>query len=120
MVLDSGANGRAIVPSGASTGAHEAVELRDGGDRYGGKGVLGAVDSVNDEIADAIDGMESLDQRGVDRALLDLDGTDNMGRLGANAMLGVSLAVAKARRPSSSCRCTATSAARTPTSCRCR
>src|SRR5438045_9717940 len=94
--LDSGARGRAIVPSGASTGVHEAVERRDGGDRYGGKGVLGAVDSVRGEIADAVEGMESLDQRGLDRALLDLDGTDNLGRLGANAVLGVSLAVAKA------------------------
>ncbi|MEY2468121.1 MAG: enolase [Actinomycetota bacterium] len=96
VFLDSGANGRAIVPSGASTGAHEAVERRDGGERYGGKGVLGAVDAVRGEIAEALDGMESLDQRGVDRALLDLDGTDNLGRLGANAVLGVSLAVAKA------------------------
>ena len=96
VFLESGANGRAIVPSGASTGAHEAVERRDGGGRYGGKGVLGAVDSVKNEIANAIDGMESLDQRGVDRALLDLDGTDNLARLGANAVLGVSLAIAKA------------------------
>ncbi|HUR76444.1 MAG TPA: phosphopyruvate hydratase, partial [Acidimicrobiales bacterium] len=96
VFLDSGANGRAIVPSGASTGAHEAVERRDGEGRYGGRGVLGAVDSVKSEIADEITGMESLDQRGVDRALLDLDGTDNLARLGANAVLGVSLAVAKA------------------------
>ena len=96
VFLESGANGRAIVPSGASTGAHEAVERRDGGQRYGGKGVLGAVDSVRGEIADALVGMESLDQRGVDRAMLNLDGTDNLGRLGANAVLGVSLAVAKA------------------------
>jgi enolase len=96
VFLDSGANGRAIVPSGASTGVHEAVERRDGGSRYGGKGVLGAVDSVKNEIADVVVGRESLDQRGVDRALLDLDGTDNLGRLGANAVLGVSLAVAKA------------------------
>ncbi|MEY2419222.1 MAG: enolase [Actinomycetota bacterium] len=96
IFLDSGANGRAIVPSGASTGAHEAVERRDGGGRYGGKGVLGAVDSVKNEIATEIVGMEALDQRGVDRALLDLDGTDNLGRIGANAALGVSLAVAKA------------------------
>src|SRR5262249_34029349 len=96
VFLDSGANGRAIVPSGASTDAHEAVERRDGGDRFGGKGVLGAVEAVRGEIADAIEGMESLDQRGVDRVLLDLDGTDNLGRLGANAALGVSLAVAKA------------------------
>jgi enolase len=96
VFLESGANGRAIVPSGASTGVHEAVERRDGGHRYGGKGVLGAVDTVRTEIADAIVGMESLDQRGVDRTMVDLDGTENLGRLGANAVLGVSLAVAKA------------------------
>ncbi len=96
VFLDSGANGRAMVPSGASTGAHEAVERRDGGSRYGGKGVLGAVEAVKTEIADALEGIEALDQRGVDRVMLDLDGTDNLGRLGANAVLGVSLAVAKA------------------------
>src|SRR5207244_671501 len=87
VFLESGAQGRAIVPSGASTGAHEAVELRDGGPRYGGKGVGTAVAHVDDEIADALDGMEALDQRGIDFALLDLDGTDDKGRLGANAML---------------------------------
>ena len=96
VFLDSGAQGRAIVPSGASTGQFEAVERRDGGAPYGGKGVLGAVDSVSNEIADAIGGLEALDQRTVDRAMLDLDGTDNKGRLGANAILGTSLAVAKA------------------------
>jgi enolase len=97
VFLDSGAKGRAIVPSGASTGTFEAVELRDGDSRaWNGKGVSGAVDNVNDEIADAIEGMEALDQRGVDAALLDLDGTDNKARLGANALLGTSLAVAKA------------------------
>jgi enolase len=96
VVLESGAMGRAIVPSGASTGQFEAVELRDGGDRYGGKGVLGAVGAVNGEILDALEGLEALDQRGIDTLLLDLDGTDNKGRLGANAILGVSLAVAKA------------------------
>ncbi len=96
VFLESGANGRAIVPSGASTGAHEAVERRDGGDRYHGKGVLGAVDAVKNEIDEALEGVEALDQRGVDRVMLDLDGTDNLGRLGANAVLGVSLAVAKA------------------------
>ena len=94
--LDSGAKGRAIVPSGASTGQFEAVELRDGGDRFGGKGVATAVDHVNGEILEAVEGMEALDQRGVDRVLIDLDGTDDKGRLGANAILGVSLAVAKA------------------------
>jgi enolase len=95
-LLESGATGRAAVPSGASTGTHEAVELRDGGDRFGGKGVLQAVDHVNNEISDALGGMESLDQRAVDAALIDLDGTPNKGRLGANAILGVSLAVARA------------------------
>jgi enolase len=96
VMLDSGATGRAAVPSGASTGTFEAVELRDGGDRYGGKGVQRAVGHVNGEIADAIIGMEALDQRGVDQALIDLDGTDDKGRLGANAILGVSLAVGRA------------------------
>ena len=94
--LLSGARGRAAVPSGASTGAYEAVELRDGGDRFGGKGVRQAVAHVEGEIADALLGMEALDQRDVDRALIDLDGTDAKSRLGANALLGVSLAVAKA------------------------
>ncbi|HEX9259431.1 MAG TPA: phosphopyruvate hydratase [Acidimicrobiales bacterium] len=96
VVLDSGAQGRAIVPSGASTGEHEAVERRDGGDRYGGKGVLDAVDAVNGEIRDAVEGLDALDQRIVDLELIALDGTDNKGRLGANAILGVSLAVARA------------------------
>ncbi len=94
--LLSGARGRAIVPSGASTGAHEAHELRDGGDRYGGKGVRGAVAHVNTEIADTIVGLEATDQRLVDDELIALDGTDGKSRLGANAILGVSLAVAKA------------------------
>jgi enolase len=96
VVLASGAKGRAIVPSGASTGQFEAVELRDGGDRFNGKGVLAAVDHVNGEIADAIEGLEATEQRLVDQLLIDLDGTDNKGRLGANAILGVSLAIAKA------------------------
>ena len=94
--LMSGARGRAAVPSGASTGAHEAAELRDGGERYGGKGVLQAVENVKQEIADAIIGLESTEQRVVDRTLIDLDATENKSRLGANAILGVSLAVAKA------------------------
>ncbi len=94
--LESGAFGRAIVPSGASTGTHEATEWRDGGERYGGKGVLGALEHVNGEIADVLDGFESSDQRGVDFAMVDLDGTPTKGRLGANAVLGVSLAVARA------------------------
>jgi enolase len=96
VVLESGAIGRAAVPSGASTGQFEAVELRDGGDRYDGKGVLTAVAHVNGEIADAIEGADALEQRLIDRTLIDLDGTDNKARLGANAILGVSLAVAKA------------------------
>jgi enolase len=94
--LASGAEGRAIVPSGASTGTFEAAELRDGGDRFGGAGVRQAVGHVNGEIRNAVAGMEALDQRGVDRALVDLDGTEYKSRLGANAILGVSLAVAKA------------------------
>jgi enolase len=96
VILDSGASGRAIVPSGASTGAYEAVELRDGGARYRGKGVLAAVGSVNGEIADFLEGFDALDQRAVDLAMIDADGTPNKGRLGANAILGVSLANAKA------------------------
>jgi enolase len=95
-VLDSGATGRAIVPSGASTGEFEATELRDGGGRYGGKGVLGAVQNVRDEIATALEGVDASDQRLIDLALVDLDGTPTKARLGANAILGVSLAVAKA------------------------
>jgi enolase len=96
VILMSGATGRAAVPSGASTGEHEAVELRDSGNRYGGKGVQTAVGFVNSEIANALEGFEAADQRGIDRELLDLDGTDNKARLGANAILGTSLAVAKA------------------------
>ncbi|MFV0523205.1 MAG: phosphopyruvate hydratase, partial [Acidimicrobiales bacterium] len=94
--LVSGAVGRAMVPSGASTGQYEAVELRDGGERYGGKGVLDAVEHVNSAIADALIGMDALDQRLIDRMLIDLDGTPNKARLGANAILGASLAVARA------------------------
>jgi enolase len=96
VILESGANGRAIVPSGASTGAFEAVELRDGESRYMGTGVLDAVAHVDDEIYDALVGFDALDQRDIDRVLLELDGTDNKSRLGANAILGVSLAVARA------------------------
>ena len=96
VVLDSGAGGRAIVPSGASTGTYEATEWRDGGERYGGKGVLGAVEHVNGEIGEVLSGFDASDQRAVDLALIDLDGTPTKGRLGANAVLGVSLAVAKA------------------------
>ena len=97
VLLESGAFGRAAVPSGASTGAHEAVEVRDGdSSRYGGKGVLKAVQSVEGEILDAIGGLDAEDQVGIDNILIDLDGTPNKMRLGANAMLGVSLALAKA------------------------
>jgi enolase len=97
VVLESGQLGRAAVPSGASTGAHEAIELRDGDPaRYGGKGVLKAVANVNDEIASALRGADALDQRGIDERLIHLDGTANKARLGANAVLGVSLASARA------------------------
>jgi enolase len=96
VLLKSGAAGRAAVPSGASTGEFEAVELRDGGDAWGGKGVTKAVANVNGELAEAVRGLDAGDQAGVDRAMLDLDGTPNKGRLGANAILGVSLAAAKA------------------------
>lgn len=95
--LEDGAFGRAAVPSGASTGAYEAVELRDGDkSRYGGKGVLKAVANVNTEIADTLYGLDAENQRGIDQILIELDGTENKSRLGANAMLGVSMAVAKA------------------------
>jgi enolase len=94
--LASGSFGRAIVPSGASTGVHEAVELRDGTPEWGGKGVGRAVENVNGEIASAVLGRDAADQEGLDRALIELDGTPNKGRLGANAILGVSLAAAKA------------------------
>jgi enolase len=94
--LSSGAAGRAIVPSGASTGTFEATERRDGGSRYVGKGVLGAVASVNGEIAAAVVGLDGADQRALDTALVDLDGTDSKARLGANAVLGVSMATARA------------------------
>jgi len=101
VVLEDGAMGRAAVPSGASTGAHEAVELRDGGARYLGKGVERAVESVNGEIFEAIGGMDAENQLHIDQTMIDLDGTPNKKRLGANAILGVSLAVAKAAAESS-------------------
>ncbi len=98
VILQSGAFGRAAVPSGASTGAHEAVELRDGDKkRFGGKGVLKAVENVNDKIYDALAGLEAEDQIEIDRTMIDLDGTENKGKLGANAILAVSMAVAKAQ-----------------------
>src|SRR5690554_3422755 len=96
VILEDGSFGRAAVPSGASTGAHEAVELRDGGDRYLGKGVQDAVDNVNEVIAAEIVGFDALDQVEIDKTMIELDGTSNKGKLGANAILGVSLAVAKA------------------------
>ena len=96
VLLDSGASGRAMVPSGASTGQFEAVELRDGEEIWSGKGVKNAVSHVNNEIADSVLGLEAADQRVIDQTMIDLDGTDDKGRLGANAILGVSLAVARA------------------------
>lgn len=97
VVLESGAWGRAAVPSGASTGSYEAVELRDGGPRYAGKGVRKAVENVNNELAQAVVGYDAADQAGLDRLMVELDGTPNKGRLGANAILGVSLAAAHAQ-----------------------
>jgi enolase len=96
VTLETGTVGRAAVPSGASTGAHEAVERRDGGPRFGGRGVRQAVEAVNGEIFDALSGFDAEDQLAIDRLLVELDGTPNKGRLGANAILGVSLACAKA------------------------
>lgn len=96
VLLEDGAMGRAAVPSGASTGAHEAVELRDGDNRYGGKGVLKAVEAVNGEIFEALVGLDATQQVDIDSIMLDMDGTDNKSRLGANAILGVSLAIAHA------------------------
>ncbi len=96
VLLADGTLGRAAVPSGASTGSNEAVELRDGGDAFGGKGVMNAVSNVNDVIAKELIGKDASDQRGIDQAMIDLDGTPNKGKLGANAILAVSLAVAKA------------------------
>lgn len=96
VILEDGSFGRAAVPSGASTGAYEAVELRDGGDRYRGKGVLKAVDAVNGELYDALLGLDAEDQLAIDQAMRDLDGTENKSRVGANAILGISMAIAKA------------------------
>ncbi len=96
VILEDGSMGRAAVPSGASTGAHEAVELRDGGSRYLGKGVEKAVEAVNTELFEAVTGLEAENQMQIDRVMIDLDGTPNKSRIGANAILGVSLAVAKA------------------------
>src|ERR1700757_2448088 len=96
VTLETGSTSRAGVPSGASTGAHEAIEKRDGGPQFGGRGVLQAVEAVNGEIFDALSGFDAEDQLAVDRVLIELDGTPNKARLGANAILGVSLACAKA------------------------
>lgn len=96
VVLEDGSIGRAAVPSGASTGAHEAHELRDGGSRYMGKGVVKAVEAINGEVFDTLQGMDAEEQRRLDKALCDLDGSDNKSKIGANAILGVSLAIAKA------------------------
>ena len=97
VILEDGSMGRAAVPSGASTGVHEAVELRDGDkSRFGGKGTLKAVDNVNNVIAPALEGMDALDQVAIDRAMIALDGTPNKAKLGANAILGVSMATARA------------------------
>ena len=110
VILEDGSFGRAAVPSGASTGVHEAVELRDGDKkRYLGKGVLKAVDNVNNIIAPAIEGMDALDQVAIDRAMIALDGTPNKGKLGANAILAVSMAVAQLLQSISDCRFTSTS-----------
>lgn len=104
VYLESGASGRAIVPSGASTGAYEAVELRDGEkERYNGKGVKKAVANVNEIIGPEILGYDALDQVGIDRLMIELDGTDNKGKLGANAILGVSMAVARAAAEALGC-----------------
>ena len=114
VCLEDGSVGRAAVPSGASTGAHEAVELRDGDkNRYLGKGVTKAVDNVNDVIAEALIGLEATRQVEIDEMLIRLDGTPNKGKLGANAILGVSMAVAKAAAVSVSGRCFRTGAAGT-------
>ena len=121
VALEDGATGRAAVPSGASTGAFEAREMRDDDkSRYLGKGVTKAVANVEDEIAPAILGFDASEQRLIDQTMIDLDGTPNKERLGANAILGVSLAVAKAAADSAGLPCSATSAAPTPTCCPCR
>ena len=117
VVLEDGSFGRAAVPSGASTGAHEAVELRDGGSRYLGKGVEKAVEAVNGKIFDAIAGIDAENQLLIDQTLIELDGTPNKGNLGANAILGVSLAVAKAAAQSTGLPLYRTLAVLTPMFC---
>lgn len=108
VLLSDGTLGRAEVPSGASTGDREAVELRDGGDYLMGKGVMKAVKNVNTEINDALKGLSPFDQAKIDKAMIDLDGTPNKGRLGANAILGVSMAVARAAAQSQKFHCIVT------------
>ena len=120
VALIDGTFARAAVPSGASTGEHEAVELRDGAARYGGKGVEKAVEAVLDEIAPAVIGLSADDQRLVDQALLDLDGTPDKSRLGANAIPASPSRWPRPPRTPRPCPCSATSADPTPTSCRCR
>jgi enolase len=121
VLLAGGAQGRAAVPSGASTGAHEALELRDGNaKRYLGKGVTKAVKNVTEKILPALEGMDALDQLTIDRTMLELDGTETKSKLGANAILAVSLAVAKAAAERSGCHCSNTWVGRTPRCCRCR
>ena len=118
--LTSGVVGRAAVPSGASTGTREALELRDGGDAFGGKGVTLAVEHVNGKIAHAVLGREAEDQAGLDRVLIELDGTADKSRLGANAMLGVSLAVLRAAAADAACRSGAIWAVSRRVCCPCR
>ena len=121
VMLDSGAIGTAAVPSGASTGEHEALELRDGDKkRYLGKGVLKAVDNVVKLLGPAVIGRDAFDQAGLDHAMLAADGTPNKGKAGANAILGVSMAAARAAAASWTSRCTSTSVARARACCRCR
>jgi enolase len=121
VLLESGTMGRAAVPSGASTGSREAIELRDGDKaRYLGKGVLKAVEHINTEISEAVLGLDASEQAFLDKTLIDLDGTDNKSRLGANAMLAVSWRWPAPRPRSPACRCTATSAAWAACRCRCR
>ena len=121
VLLEDGTVARAAVPSGASTGQFEAYELRDGDKaRYGGKGVEKAVAAVMDVLGPEIEGIEATDQRLIDATLIEADGTDNKGKLGANAILGVSLAVAKRRQRHPASSCSATSVGLTRTFCRCR
>ena len=118
VYLEDGTLGRASVPSGASTGASEAVELRDGDKKvYGGKGVLKAVENVNERIAPELIDLDATEQVAIDELMIHLDGSENKSKLGANAILGVSLAVAKPPPAASDCRCTAISAGLRPGSC---